>query len=109
MKNKKITAATRSKLLISIIRKRFGKKPYIDFEVASQDYDEAIFEMFYVSEVYSSHVELVHFFNEAIYSPVKMDESLLSLLKPRDLFLMQLGFKSKENQWHVIDMSPPYN
>ena len=76
-----------------------------DAENFSQ-YDDWIFEMFQVDNIHPTHVDLKHFFEDEIFSPVIFDAKLHNLLMKGDIFLMKLGFRN--GSWHVIYMSHPY-
>jgi hypothetical protein len=90
-----------------VINSLFGKLWPDDIDKISEAYEHSITEMFQVYDVNKKSISLMHLFEDVLYEPVIVDESLILLLKLLDTFLMTLVFK--DNVWYLIWSSGPYS
>jgi hypothetical protein len=99
--------AKRHETLTSQIEKFYDSISEDDLQQLESEMEISITEMFEITKIAKSSVELSHFFEEERFSPVYLPEPIMKLVKMKDIFLMTIG-KSEEG-WEVLYMGPPYS
>lgn len=75
-------------------------------QCADGPFDSFVTEMFEVCGFGSEGHSLMSLFEPITFAPVIFPSHIAQLLRTEDVFLLTMG--SKEGQWHVTEMSPPY-
>lgn len=102
----KSNGINRLKLLNKKIETLFSEAD--PFNPALQNlYQEYRIEMFQVMQITEYKIELMHLFEDKIFSPVIIDKPLALLLQKHDTFLLGIG--RIDRSWYISYMSSAYN
>ena len=88
------------------ISRLYGRLGPYEVDQIAQFYDDCITEMFEVSSKGKTSLTLTHLFNDDVFAPAVVPDSLHRLIRRKQVFLMTLGFSS--GQWELIYSSPPH-
>lgn len=91
--------------IAEIIEQDFNLSP-AELDERASAYEESIMDMFEVSRIGGSLMELTHFFNDELYFPVTIPKQLMGAFEIGQVFLMTLG--RSEHRWEIVYISPPY-
>jgi len=103
---KQLSNTDRKKLLCETIENKFGKIGSRSLARIASTYQDSLMQVFQVTDIKKSRIELTHLLRDEVYRPVVLDDEVRLLLARNDTFQMVLGLK--DHCWNVLYMSPPY-